>query len=154
MRSLPLILCLLAATPALAQPRAADEAAIRKLVADYVNARDLRSAEAIGALFTADADQHTTAGEWRRGRAQIVPGTLDSSRRNPGDRRIVIQSIRFLNPDAAIADGPYEIGAPGGEIRRMWTTLVLTRAGGLWRIAAIRNATPTSAQRAATPAPR
>ena len=38
----------------------------------------------------------------------------------------------------AIADGPYEI-AGGGTVRRMWTTLVLEREAGVWRIAAIRN---------------
>jgi uncharacterized protein (TIGR02246 family) len=126
--------------------RAADEAAIRELVRQYVNARELRDADSIGALFTADADQHTTGGEWRRGRDAIVPGTLASSTRNPGRRSITVESVRFITPDVAIADGPYEIAAAGGGMRRMWTTIVASRDGGAWRIAAIRNMVPTGAQ--------
>lgn len=123
---------------------ARDEADIRALVRQYVEARQLEDPAAIAALFTADADQHTTAGEWRRGRAQLVPGALASSKRNPGTRAIRIESIRFLTPEVAIADGPYEIAA-GSEVRRMWTTLVVVRDAGAWRIAAIRNMVPTGA---------
>ena len=129
---------LAAQTPA----SSSDEAAVRELVRRYVNARELKDPAAIEALFTADADQHTTSGEWRRGRAQIVPGTLESSKRNPGTRNITIQAVRFIAPDVAIADGPYEITGAGGT-RRMWATLVLKREAGGWRIAAIRNMVPT-----------
>jgi uncharacterized protein (TIGR02246 family) len=119
-----------------------DEPAVREVVRRYVNARELKDPAAIEALFTADADQHTTSGEWRRGRAQIVPGTLESSKRNPGTRNITVQAIRFITPDVAIADGPYEITGTTGT-RRMWATLVLKREAGGWRIAAIRNMIPT-----------
>ena len=126
--------------------RAADEAAVRAVVGKYMAARELRDPRAIEALFTADADQHTTSGEWRRGRAQIVPGTLQSSERNQGTRSIRIESVRFLTSDVAIADGPYEIGAAAGAAaRRMWTSIVLRRSPDGWRIAAIRNMVPTSA---------
>ncbi len=144
MRPLLIALSLLAATPAVAQT-AADEAAIRALVRSYVDARQLRSEEAVGALFTEDADQHTTTGEWRRGRAGIVPGTMRSSAANPGSRAITVETVRFLTPDAAIADGPYVITGPGTQVRRMWATLVVTRQADGWRIAAIRNAMPTGA---------
>lgn len=85
----------------------ADEPAVREVVRQYVNARELKDPKAIEALFTEDADQHTTGGEWRRGRAQIVTGTLESSTRNPGTRRITLNAVRFITPDVAIADGPY-----------------------------------------------
>jgi uncharacterized protein (TIGR02246 family) len=119
-----------------------DEAAVREVVRRYVNARELKDPAAIEALFTSDADQHTTSGEWRRGRAQIVPGTLESSKRNPGTRTITVQAVRFITSDVAIADGPYEIAGAGGT-RRMWATLVLKREADGWRIAAIRNMVPT-----------
>jgi uncharacterized protein (TIGR02246 family) len=118
----------------------ADETAVRALIERYVNARDARDESSIAALFTADADQHTTAGEWRRGRAQVVAGTAQSTRQNPGDRSIDIASVRFLTPDVAIADGNYNIA--GSAVRR-WTTIVLEREAGVWRIAAIRNMVPT-----------
>lgn len=112
-----------------------------------MSARGLRDAAAVEALFTADADQYTTAGEWRRGRAAIVAGTARSSAANPGERRIRVESVRFPTADVAIADGPYEIVAEGGAApaRRMWTSIVLVRQADGWRIAAIRNMVPTSA---------
>jgi uncharacterized protein (TIGR02246 family) len=119
-----------------------DEAAVREVVRRYMDARELKDPAAIEALFTADADQHTTSGEWRRGRAQIVPGTLQSSTRNPGTRTITVQAVRFITADVAVADGPYEIRGTAGT-RRMWATLVLKREATQWRIAAIRNMVPT-----------
>ena len=140
----------LMAAPLVAQQpasRPGDEAAVREVVRKYVSARDLSDAAAIEALFTSDADQQTTSGEWRRGRAQIVPGTLESSRRNTGTRTITVESVRFVTPDVAIADGPYEISAPaGGAVRRMRATIVVRRDPDAWRIAAIRNMVPTQAQ--------
>ena len=126
-------------------PRPEDEAAVREVVKKYVDARELRDPRAIEALFTSDADQRTTSGEWRRGRAEVVPGTLESSQRNAGTRFIKVESVRFITPDVAIVDGPYEIGGgPGGAERRMWTTITLARASDRWQIAAIRNMVPTS----------
>ena len=121
------------------QSRARDESAVRAVVAQYVDARESRDPKAIGALFTDDADQFNSAGEWRRGRDAIVKGTLQSSQRNSGARSISLKAIRFPSPDVAIADGEYGIGA-----QRLWTTLVLARQGEAWRIAAIRNSTPRS----------
>jgi len=121
---------------------AADEAAVREVIRRYENARDAKDPRAIEALFTADADQHTTAAEWRRGRSQVVTGSLGSSNQNPGDSTITVTSVRFITPDVAIADGPYDI-ATAGTVRHMWTTIVVKREAGAWKIAAIRNMTPT-----------
>jgi uncharacterized protein (TIGR02246 family) len=122
--------------------RPADEKAVRDVIAKYMEARALRDPRAIEQVFTVDADQQTTSGEWRRGRAEIVPGTLESSQRNAGTRAIKVETVRFVTSDVAIADGPYEIGE-GAAARRMWTTIVVTRTRDGWRIAAIRNMVPT-----------
>ena len=135
-------ICLLASVASGAQENqghARDEAAVRTVVAKYVEARESRDPAAIGALFTDDADQFNSAGEWRRGREAIVKGTLQSSQRNSGARSITIKAIRFPAPGVAIADGEYGIGD-----QRLWTTLVLARQGETWRIAAIRNSAPRS----------
>jgi uncharacterized protein (TIGR02246 family) len=120
------------------------ESAIIKLVQQYVDARDLRDPKAIEALFIPDADQLVSSGEWRRGRKAVVEGALASSKREAGSRRTIrLETIRFLTPEVAIADGPYELaGLPGGQDRKMWTTFVLKRIQGNWRIAAIRNMLP------------
>jgi uncharacterized protein (TIGR02246 family) len=135
-------MALLAAPIASAQSPAAtaDEAAVRDVVRRYVEARERRDAGALEKLFTADADQLVSSGEWRRGRDGVVKGGLASSARNTGARTIVVETVRILGPDVAIADGRYEIG--GTETRRMWTTFVMARHAGEWRIAAIRNMLP------------
>jgi uncharacterized protein (TIGR02246 family) len=153
MRPASLVVCLvLAASPAPAgqdASRSADEVAVRALVDRYVAARELRDPKAVEALFTADADQYTTSGEWRRGQAQIVSGTSRSSAQNPGVRRIRVEAVRFVTADVAIADGPYEITAPGATAaaRRMWTSIVAVRGPQGWRISAIRNMVPTGTTR-------
>jgi uncharacterized protein (TIGR02246 family) len=119
-----------------------DEAAVREVVKQYVDARDRSAAKAIEALFTPDADQLTSSGEWRRGRDEIVRGTLASSKANAGKRTIAIESVRFPAPGVAIADGRYEISGTGDAARRMWTSFLMVRAGNTWRIAAIRNMLP------------
>jgi uncharacterized protein (TIGR02246 family) len=122
---------------------AADEAAVRALVAKYVEAREQRSADAIEALFTEDADQLTSSGEWRRGRDNVVRGALASSQRTGGTRTVTVERVRALGPDLAIADGRYEIAdLPGGGNRQMWTTFIMARQAEGWRIAAIRNMLP------------
>jgi uncharacterized protein (TIGR02246 family) len=113
------------------------EAAVRAVVARYVAAREKQDAAAIGALFTDDADQFNSSGDWRRGREAIVKGTLQSSQRNTGARNIALEAVRFPAPGIAIADGEYGIGE-----QRLWTTLVLTRQGETWKITAIRNMAP------------
>jgi uncharacterized protein (TIGR02246 family) len=123
--------------------RSADESAVRQIVQKYMDAREAENPKAIESLFTSDADQLVSSGEWRKGRAEVVKGTMASSRNSGGKRTISVESVRFLAPGVALADGRYELtGLAGGETRRMWTTLIVTRASDGWRIAAIRNMLP------------
>jgi|SRR6188474_2992282 uncharacterized protein (TIGR02246 family) len=145
MRWLGVFLFIATTVSAAAQaPAAADETAVRDIVRRYTQARELSDPKAIEALFTDDADQYTTSGDWRRGKAQLVKGMLDTSARNPGVRAITIAAVRFVTPDVAIVDGEYQTGT---DARQLWTTLIVRRVAGGWRIAAIRNAAPTSAAR-------
>ena len=122
--------------------RAKDEAAIRDVVKEYFGSRDRRDAATLATLFTADADQLVSSGEWRRGREELVKGTLASSQQTTGTRTIAIETIRFPLADVAIADGRYEITGGSGGDRRMWSTFVMARQEGRWQISAIRNMLP------------
>lgn len=125
--------------------RTGDEEAIRQVVQKYMDARNQQDSRAIEALFTEDADQLVSSGEWRKGRAEIVRGTMASSERTGGKRTIAVESVRFVAPTVAIVDGRYELaGLAGGARRVMWTTLVLTHGADGWRVAAIRNMLPAS----------
>lgn len=124
---------------------AADDAAIRGVVKTYLDAREQRNDSLLAAVFTADADQLVSSGQWRRGRAALVEGTLASSAREAGKRTVKIETIRYLSKDVAIADGRYVI-AGVAEDRRMWSTFVMKREAGGWKIAAIRNMMPAMRQ--------
>lgn len=119
--------------------RSGDEAAVREMVKRYADARDVSDPKAIGALFTDNADQLVSTGEWRRGREALVRGMLANSARETGKRTLAVETVRFLGADVAIADARYEIGD-----RKMWSTFVMRRNSGGWRIEAIRNMLPSS----------
>ena len=138
------ILCLASSAESAAQSAPAGDAdAIRDLVRKYAEAREARDPAATAALFVADADQLVSSGEWRRGRDVLVKGAMASSARTGGTRTIEIETLRMLGADAAVADARYEIrGVDNGETRRMWSTFVVVRHEGAWRISAIRNMLP------------
>jgi uncharacterized protein (TIGR02246 family) len=120
----------------LAQVPAA-EAPLRTLIQQYADARNQQNRAAVEALFTADADQLVSSGEWRRGRPALVDGALASSRRETGQRTLSVESVRFLSPDIALVDARYQIGE-----RQMWSAFLCVRQGKVWRIAAVRNMLP------------
>jgi uncharacterized protein (TIGR02246 family) len=117
--------------------QSADEQAVREVVRKYVDARDHPDPATLQPLFTADADQLVSNGQWRKGREEVVRGSIASSQNETGKRTITVESVRFLAPGVALADARYEIGD-----RKMWTTLLITKEKSGWRIAAIRNMLP------------
>ena len=124
---------------------AGDETAIRGLVQQYMDARDRQDPRAIESLFTPDADQLVSSGEWRKGRPEVVKGTMASSQSSGGKRTITVESVRFVSSGVALADGHYDLaGLAGGETRHMWTSLVAVKTAAGWRIAAIRNMLPAA----------
>jgi ketosteroid isomerase-like protein len=71
---------------------------------------------------------------------------MASSARTGGTRTLTVETIRMVAPDVAIADARYEIsGLADGSTRKMWSTFVMARQQGAWRISAIRNMLPAGA---------
>ncbi len=141
-RAAALAVLVLGSTHAWTQP-SDDAAAVRDVVRRYAEARERRDRDALLALFTTDADQLVSSGEWRLGREPLVTGALASSASNSGSRAITVERVRALGKDVAIADARYEIaGAAGAPARNMWSTFVLARQTDDWRISAIRNMLP------------
>jgi uncharacterized protein (TIGR02246 family) len=86
-----------------------------------------------------------SSGEWRKGREQVVEGSMKSSKAASGKRTITVETIRFLSPEIAIVDGHYDLaGATAADARHMWTTLIVKRLADGWKIAAIRNMLPAA----------
>ena len=141
----------LVSASAVAQLPATDQAAVRALVDAYSAARDKGDAAALTALFTADADQLVSSGEWRRGREAVVKGSLASSEQTQGTRTFTVDTVRMIAANVALADSRYEIAQTGGATRRMWASWLLVKDGDAWKIAAIRNMLPATAAGAAAP---
>ncbi len=68
---------------------------------------------------------------------------LRSSNRNPGQRTITVEQIRFLDSEVAVVDTRYKIQLEDGDVRNLWSTFLVVRQEGEWKIAAIRNMSPT-----------
>jgi uncharacterized protein (TIGR02246 family) len=120
--------------------RAADEAAVRAVIQAFLDTREKNDAAGLAALLTADVDQRQTSGNMRSGRDAVVSGSLSTQQSTGGRRTISVDSLRFVGPDVALADGRYDsLGRADGTDQRMLTSMVLRREGGAWKIAAIRN---------------
>jgi uncharacterized protein (TIGR02246 family) len=141
-----LVFTLLGASFALHAQSPGDDTAIRALVQSYFDAREHRDPGRLAGLFTANADQLVSSGEWRKGRQALVDGVLASSARESGKRTIEIETIRHLTADVAIADGRYTITGAAGPAgpRNMWSAFILQKQNGRWFIAAIRNMLPAA----------
>jgi uncharacterized protein (TIGR02246 family) len=138
---------LVAALSIAAQPadRAADEKAVRAVIQAFIDTREANDAAGLAALLTADVDQRQTSGNMRSGRDAVVSGSMATQQSTGGRRTITVDSLRFVGPDVAIADGRYDsIGRADGTDQRMLTSMVLRREGGAWKIAAIRNMLPST----------
>ena len=150
MRKLAVFLMALVAVGVAAQSsdRAADEAAVRAVIQAFLDTREKNDAAGLAALLTPDVDQQQTSGNMRSGRDAVVSGSLATQQSTGGRRTISVDSLRFVGPDVAIADGRYDsIGRADGTDQRMLTSMVLRREGGAWKIAAIRNMLPSTPQR-------
>lgn len=144
---LPLILLNLIITPILqAQNKSSDDKQrqdIYTLIDKYAQAREKKDTLLLKSILTNDVDQLVSSGEWRDGIKGSVDGMLRSSENNPGTRKLIVEKIRFLNKESAIADARYEIINPDGTIRKMWSTFIVVIQRNSWKIAAIRNMLPT-----------
>ena len=147
-----LIAVTLATAAGVAQTPPSDDAAVRALVNTYTAAREKGDAAALAALFTADADQLVSSGEWRRGREAVVTGSLASSQQTQGRRTLTIETVRLVAANVALADSRYDIAQADGATRRMWASWLLVKDGATWKIAAIRNMLPATPAGAAAPA--
>jgi uncharacterized protein (TIGR02246 family) len=116
--------------------------AIHSLIDMYAQARETKDTVLLKEILTADIDQLVSNGEWRKGIRAAVDGMMQSSASNPGSRRLIIESIKFLDEGNAIADSRYEIQNPDGTERKMWSTFIVTYLDNSWRIASIRNMLP------------
>jgi uncharacterized protein (TIGR02246 family) len=144
-------LCVTLAVPCVAFAQATaggDEAAIRKVVEQHDQTRTSGDWKGVANLFMEDGAILTSAGEWRRGRAQIEKGgaAAGGGVYKGAKYTTTIDTVRSLAPTVAIADGTFEISnIAGGKSRKGNITYVLVKSGETWRLAATRSMVPTPA---------
>ena len=112
---------------------------IQALIDKYVQARENSDTVLLESILTDDIDQLVSTGEWRIGKAASFKGMMRSSESNPGERTINVDKIRLINPKCGIADARYEIQNADGSARKMWSTFIVVKEEGEWKITAIRN---------------
>ena len=123
-----------------------DEKSIELLIEQYNQARVEKDVNLLEKILSTDVDQLVSSGEWRRGIETAIQGMLRSSNRNPGQRTITIEKIRFVQANVAIVDTKYEIKLENNTARNLWSTFIVVQQEGEWKIAAIRNMSPTRQQ--------
>ena len=128
-------------TPVMAQ-NIEDSQNIYRLIEQYNQAREEKNINLLKNILTTDVDQLVSSGEWRRGIETAIEGMLRSSNRNPGQRTITIEKIRFLDSSVAVVDTKYEIKLDNNTVRNLWSTFIVVEEEGTWKIAAIRNMSP------------
>jgi uncharacterized protein (TIGR02246 family) len=147
MRVLSMLIVLLTVGVAVAsgaQPEP-DEAAIRRVFADFSRIWDEPGMPGFENLFTEDADFVVITGRWLKGRSEIVAYHREllktvyaGSKTLPG----TLEKIRFVRPDFAIThwEGGATFELDGKTATRTGrSTAVLVKQDGGWRITAFHN---------------
>lgn len=110
----------------------------------YSEARDKKDTVLLQAILTDEVDQLVSSGEWREGISEAVDGMQRSSNSNVGTRTLTVEKLRLLHPETGIVDARYQIESKDGSIRKMWSTFLVVKEDGQWKISAIRNMLPSN----------
>jgi uncharacterized protein (TIGR02246 family) len=123
----------------------ADEAAVRALYQQVMNGWNQGSGDAFAAVFTQDGDLVGFDGTHFKGRQQIAPFHQQLFDKWLKGSRLVgeVKDVRFLSPDVALmhAVGGTEMRGKSEPVpeRDSIQTLIATRQGDEWRLAAFQN---------------
>jgi uncharacterized protein (TIGR02246 family) len=118
---------------------AADEEAIRKVQAAYVQAFNAGDAKRLAAFWTADGEFVDASGKLRRGRAAIEKELAALFAEAKGARlEITTDSLRFVAPGVALESGRSRLlhGAAGGPTSAY--SIVHVKRDGQWQLASVR----------------
>ncbi len=142
------VLLLVCAQSAQAQGAGKDEEAIKQIVRQLQDGWNAHDGKAFAAPFAEDADYVIVNGMKIKGREEIEKGHagIFSTVYKESNNVATLKSVRFLRPDVAVAHVEWNLEVkPGGEKAKAMNSLVLTRDGGKWSIAAFHN-TPVREQ--------
>jgi uncharacterized protein (TIGR02246 family) len=127
-----------------AQNSGADEEAIRQIVKQVEDGWNAHDGKAFAAPFATDADYVVVNGMTIKGRDEIEKGhtAIFTTIYKESHNVATVKGVRFLRPDVAVAHVEWNLEfKAGGETRknRAMNTMVMTKEGGKWSIAAFHN---------------
>ena len=132
------------------QNSSTDEATLRQIVQQLQDGWNAHDGKAFAAPFATDADYVVVNGMKIKGREEIEKGhtqiftTFYKDSHNVG----TVKSVRFLRPDVAVVHVEWNLEwSMGGEKKKntAMNTIIMTKDGGKWSIAAFHN-TPVQPQ--------
>src|SRR4029450_6909937 len=115
-----LVLGMLGPTPMVGQQpidQSADEAAIRKTAASYMEAFNKHDAKALADLWSPDAVYlNRSTGQQVAGRAAIAQQFEPQLKEQPGAKlEVTVASVQFISPNVAVERGTAKFLAPNSE---------------------------------------
>lgn len=121
-----------------------DEAAIRQIVKQVEDAWNAHDGKAFAAPFATDADYVVVNGMYVKGRQAIEGGhtAIFTTIYKDSHNVATIKSVRFLRPDVAVAHVEWNLEFKmNGETKKAhgMNTMIMTKEGGKWSIAAFQN---------------
>jgi uncharacterized protein (TIGR02246 family) len=121
-----------------------DEAAVRGLIATFVEGWNQGSGTAIGAAFHQDAEFVAITGLKAKGRELIARGhdEILSTIYRGLTQSAEVHSVRFLGPDVALLDVTFTPSEPRFGAHQTLAGAVATREQGRWGLTMFRNAVP------------
>ena len=143
-------LCIVTNHAQTSQSASADESAVRQVVQQVQDAWNAHDGKAFAAPFATDADYVVVNGMYIKGRNAIEQGNTQifSTIYKDSKNAATVKGVRFLRPDVAVAHVEWNLewNAEGEAKRsRAMNTMVMTKDGGKWSIAAFHN-TPVQPQ--------
>jgi uncharacterized protein (TIGR02246 family) len=130
-----------ASQTATATERSADVRAIGDLGDAFIKAYNATDSQAIGALFTQNAEIQDEDGDVTRGRDAIVDRFKQTFKEDDsGTLSVSSDSLRFLGTDMAIEEGTARLSYRAGNPPRLnQYSVIYAREGGRWLHARIRD---------------
>ena len=121
--------------------RPEDEKAVRQVIAAMVESWNTHDMKAFAKLCAEDCDYVDISGADLKGRAEIERHHTQIHAGKYKDSHLTATSVtvRFLRPDVALAHVGWEVLYGDGNRRTAFQTLVLTKEGNDWLIAAGQN---------------
>ncbi len=140
------LLALVFAAPSLAaqsEKSAADSAAIRRTIDNFLAAFNRHDAKGWAAPFTEDGDFTNVTGLTRHGRKEVEErfAGLFSTTLKEAHRTCTVRHIRFITPEIAAVDADWELvgskGSDGSEnpVRKGLFTWVMVKENDQWHFA-------------------